>query len=133
MAPSIFPDSKRQIEFITYQSKGEKKIRPYSIVDLISYLEKCYMLYDNSLVYLTQSSKICSYVDDIVARKNGDVDILYLMKECINEFGTEYGNMEVKDWYNVIASYVFHKKINYNICDRDRVNYPNVAELFSDE
>ena len=45
IAPSIFNDSLRQIQFISYQSKGEKKIRPYSINEFVNFLENSQELY----------------------------------------------------------------------------------------
>ena len=45
VAPSIFSDSLRQIEFVSYQSNGEKNIRPYAISDFVKYLEAANKLY----------------------------------------------------------------------------------------
>ena len=45
IAPSIFNDSLRQIQFVSYQSNGTKEIRPYTINDFVEYLEKTQKLY----------------------------------------------------------------------------------------
>lgn len=39
IAPIIYSDSMRQIQFVTFESHGEKQIRPYAIEDWLSYLE----------------------------------------------------------------------------------------------
>ena len=48
VAPSIYSDSERQIQFVAFSSKGERIIRPYAIEDLIGYLERSHLLYDYS-------------------------------------------------------------------------------------
>lgn len=45
IAPTIFSDSFRQIEFVSYQSNGEKRIRPYTINEFVDYLESSQKLY----------------------------------------------------------------------------------------
>lgn len=45
VAPSIFNDSVRQIQFVSYQSNGEKQIRPYAINEFVDYLENAQQLY----------------------------------------------------------------------------------------
>ncbi len=49
VAPSIYSDSQRQIQFITFNSKGEKKIRPYDIEHLLIFLERSPSLYEYSI------------------------------------------------------------------------------------
>ena len=48
IAPSIFHDSLQQIQFVEFQSKGQKEIRPYSICEFVDYLEKSQTLYIES-------------------------------------------------------------------------------------
>ncbi len=48
VAPSIYSDSRRQIEFVSYSSNGEKQIRPYSIDEFIGYLELNDYLYQEN-------------------------------------------------------------------------------------
>lgn len=46
VAPSIYQDSERQIQFIAFTSNNERIIRPYTIDNLILYLEQNQLLYD---------------------------------------------------------------------------------------
>lgn len=48
VAPSIYADSERQIQFIKFDSKGEKVIRPYDIEHLVLYLENNPKLFDQA-------------------------------------------------------------------------------------
>lgn len=48
VAPTIFSDSLRQIQFVSFQSNGEKEIRPYAINDFVEFLENSPKLYLNS-------------------------------------------------------------------------------------
>ena len=48
IAPSIFSDSMRQIQFVSYLSNGEKQIRPYAITEFIDYLENSQVLFSNN-------------------------------------------------------------------------------------
>lgn len=48
VAPSIFSDSKMQIGYVKFISKGERIIRPYAISELVDYLESCHNLFDYS-------------------------------------------------------------------------------------
>ena len=45
IAPSIFADSKRQIQFLKHDSDGKKEIRPYAISEFVNYLERTNWLY----------------------------------------------------------------------------------------
>jgi len=45
IAPSIYQDSQRQIDFVLFQSNGKNIIRPYKIDDFISFLESTKRLY----------------------------------------------------------------------------------------
>lgn len=127
VAPDIYPDSKRQIQFVAYQSHGEKKIRPYAISELIDYLERANILFDNSLTAITQAPKIKQLIDDIVALGNGD-NINSIVKSCIEEFGEEYGNMKLSDWLHIIHEYIIQRTKRYDIQDNDPIFFTNVAE-----
>ena len=48
IAPSIYSDSLRQIQFVSYESDGGKLIRPYAIKDFLIFLETAQQLYMNS-------------------------------------------------------------------------------------
>ena len=52
VAPSIFSDSQRQIEFVAFQSRGQKRIRAFAINDLVVFLEQSPSLYDYSPPHL---------------------------------------------------------------------------------
>ena len=45
VAPKIFSDSLRQIEFVSYKSNGKREIRPYAINDFVNFLENAQNLY----------------------------------------------------------------------------------------
>ncbi len=128
VAPAIYPDSEKQIQFVAYQSQGEKKIRPYAISELITYLEKSYMLFDNSLTSLNQAPRIRQFVDNVVALRAGK-DILALVEDCINEFGEEYVNMRLSDWHRVVRDYVSHRTMRYDINDNEPIYYSTAAEV----
>lgn len=127
VAPSIYPDSERQIQFVAYQSQGEKKIRPYAIPELIDYLEKANVLFDNSLTAITQAPKIKQLIDDIVALGNGN-NINSIVRSCIEEFGEEYGNMRASDWLHIIHEYIKQRTKRYDIQVSEPIFFTKVAE-----
>lgn len=127
VAPAIYPDSEKQIQFVAFQSQGEKKIRPYAIPELISYLENAYMLFDNSFTSLNQVPRIKRFVDNVVALHTGK-DVLAIVAECISEFGEEYGHMKFSNWYSVVRDYVAHRTKRYDISDNEPVYYSMAAE-----
>lgn len=45
IAPSIYPDSIKQIKWVAFESEGKNRIRPYKIEDFISFLETAEHLY----------------------------------------------------------------------------------------
>ncbi|MDE6668722.1 MAG: AlwI family type II restriction endonuclease, partial [Muribaculaceae bacterium] len=45
VAPSIYTDSQRQIDYVAFTSNGKNKIRPYKIQDFIEFLESTEHLY----------------------------------------------------------------------------------------
>lgn len=45
IAPSIYPDSIRQIQWVAFESDGKNRIRPYKIEDFIAFLETAEHLY----------------------------------------------------------------------------------------
>lgn len=49
VAPSIYCDSQRQIQFVFSESKGEKIIRPYTINDFVYFLESSDSLYNTDI------------------------------------------------------------------------------------
>ena len=45
VAPSIYPDSQSQIDYVKYKSAGKNVIRPYKIADFVDFLESAIHLY----------------------------------------------------------------------------------------
>lgn len=127
VAPAIYPDSEKQIQFVAFQSQGEKIIRPYAIPDFVNYLENANMLFDNSLSSINKAPKIRRFVDDIVAMQTGK-DLLYIVKECIDNFGEEYTNMGMPEWYRVVRDYVAQRTKRYDITDHEPIYYSMAAE-----
>lgn len=85
------------------------------------------MLFDNSLTSLNQAPKVRQFVDNVVALHAGK-SILAIVRDCINEFGEEYGNMRISDWRSVIRDYVSHRTMRYDINDNEPVYYSIAAE-----
>ena len=69
VAPSIFSDSLRQIQFVSFQSNGKKEIRPYAINDFVEYLEQSPKLYQN--YYKTKQQSNYSMVAEAPPTKYG--------------------------------------------------------------
>jgi len=69
IAPTIFSDSVRQIEFVSFSSHGKKTIRPYAISEWLNYLES------NSQLWHQDQQKSYSDYDDVeepqIAADNG--------------------------------------------------------------
>jgi len=120
VAPSIYSDSQRQIQFITFNSKGEKKIRPYDIVHLLLFLERSPSLYEYSISSLFDAPQLALRADMLMQTNNG-IDILSLSRELQEVFGEQYGSMSAKDWYGVTRDYVERQTMRYDICDDEPV------------
>ena len=120
VAPSIYSDSERQIQFITFNSKGEKKIRPYDIEHLLIYLENSPSLFEYTIVSLFDSPRLVSRADELMHEKNG-IDILTLSRKLQEDFGQEYGSMSVRQWYVVTREYVERQTMRYDIQDNEPV------------
>ena len=58
IAPSIFNDSLQQINFVSFQSKGERTIRPYAINEFVDYLENSQHLYAKQGIHIPVSYPI---------------------------------------------------------------------------
>ena len=120
VAPSIYSDSQRQIQFITFNSKGEKKIRPYDIVHLLLFLERSPSLYEYSVTSLFDIPQLAMKADVLMQTNNG-IDILSLSRQLQEVFGEQYGSMSAKDWYGVTRDYVERQTMRYDICDDEPV------------
>lgn len=127
VAPSIFSDSQRQIEFVTFQSHGKKKIRAYAIDDLIIFLEHTPSLYDYSITQLEDSPKMADYADNLMAHKGG-ISIFSLSHSLQEEFGQEYASMSMRQWHNVVRDYVERHAHRYSIPDDEPVVWQMAAE-----
>lgn len=120
VAPSIYSDSQRQIQFITFNSKGEKKIRPYDIEHLLLFLERSPSLYEYSISSLFDAPQLALRADMLMQTNNG-IDILSLSRELQDLYGEQYGSMNAKDWYGVSRDYVERQTMRYNIRDDEPV------------
>lgn len=127
VAPSIFSDSQRQIEFVTFQSHGKKKIRAFAIDDLIIFLEHTPSLYDYSITQLEDLPKLAGYADSLMAT-NGGISILTLTRSLQEEFGQEYASMGMREWHNVVRDYVERHTRRYNIPEDEEVQWMMAAE-----
>ena len=127
VAPSIFSDSQRQIEFVTFQSHGKKKIRAFAIDDLIIFLEHTPSLYDYSITQLEDSPKMADYADNLMAH-NGGISIFSLSNSLQEEFGQEYASMDMRQWHNVVRDYVERHTHRYSIPDDEPVFWQMAAE-----
>ena len=127
VAPTIFPDSLRQIKYIAFDSNGQKKIRAFAIDDLIIFLESTPSLYDYSISQLEYAPKVARYAD-ILMKNNGGISILSLSRLLQEEFGEEYASMGTKEWHNVVRDYVQRHTCQYNITDEEEVMWMMAAE-----
>ena len=120
VAPSIYSDSERQIQFITFNSKGEKKIRPYDIEHLLHFLENSPSLFEYTIASLFDSPRLVSRADELMHENNG-IDILTLCRKLQEDFGQEYGSMSARQWYVVTREYVERQSMRYDIQDNEPV------------
>lgn len=127
VAPSIFSDSQRQIEFVMFQSHGKKKIRAFAIDDLIIFLEQSPSLYDYSITQLEDSPKLADYANNLMSI-NGGISILSLTRLLQEKFGQEYASMGVRQWLNVVRDYVERHTRRYAIPEEENVQWMMAAE-----
>ena len=120
VAPSIYSDSERQIQFITFNSKGEKKIRPYDIEHLLAYLESSPSLFEYTIASIFDAPRLVKRADELMHEKNG-IDILTLSRELQESFGQEYGSMSVRQWYVITRDYVERQTMRCDIRDDEPV------------
>jgi hypothetical protein len=64
VAPKIYEDSRRQIQYILYDSQGRKKIRPYDIEQLMEYLETNSSLFEPKQYTILEPSRILVAAED---------------------------------------------------------------------
>lgn len=130
IAPSIYSDSEQQIEYVAYKSRGEKRIRPFSISSLVEYLEKTPVLYDNSITSLDESPDMVGYAEGILTLYD-DMTILGLTKNLILKFGEEFPIMKEKNWYEISKMYVMKRTRKYQITDDEPILWKMAAEPLS--
>ena len=127
VAPSIYSDSKQQINYVAYNSNGEKIIRPYTISELIDYLENYNVLYDNSIKSLSDSSEMVEYTENLLSLYS-EMSILDVVKSLISKFGEEYSLMKQKDWYTITREYIIKRTRKYRISDNEPIFWNMAAE-----
>ncbi len=127
VAPSIYCDSKKQINYVAYISNGEKIIRPYTIQELIDYLENYNVLYDNSVKSLSESPQMVEYTEKILSL-NGEMSILEVVTALIMKFGEDYSLMKEKDWYLIAREYIIKRTRKYKICDDEPILWHMAAD-----
>ena len=127
VAPTIYSDSKRQIEFVAFQSNGKKRIKALAINELILFLEETPSLYDYSLSRIEDSPRLMNYVDGLMNSYHG-ITILTLVKCCIEQYGETFCTMKFSDWHQVICDYVKRKTNRYEIPDDEPVVWSKAAE-----
>lgn len=127
VAPSIFSDSQRQIEFVEYKTHGEKKIRAFAIDDLIIFLEHTPSLYDYSVSSLEESPKLAAYADEVMYRDKG-ISVLKLSHLIQEEFKDEYASMGTRQWYHVVRDYMQRMTQRPHLQDEEIVTWQMAAE-----
>lgn len=127
IAPSIYQDSIRQIQYIAYDSGGKKKIRALAIDDLIIFLENTPSLYDYSISQLEEVPQLADYADKLMAN-NGGISILTLSRSLQEEYGQEYASMGIREWHDVVRDYIQRHTRRNNIPEEEEVTWMMAAE-----
>lgn len=127
VAPSIYCDSKQQINFVADRSNGKKIIRPYTINELIDYLENNNVLYDNSVRSLSESQQMEDYTEKLLLA-NSNMSILEVVAALIMKFGEEYSLMKEKDWYVIVREYIIKRTRKYKISDNEPILWNMAAD-----
>lgn len=128
VAPSIFSDSEKQIQFISFTSKGEKTIRPYDIEHLLIYLEKSQSLFEYAVSSLFDSPRMVACADEIMRESKG-IDILTLTRMLQKKFGLEYVSMTARQWYSITRDFVERQTMRYNIPDSEPVMWKAAEDI----
>lgn len=120
VAPSIYADSISQIDYITFKSRGEKKIRSYDIEYLLIFLEKSPSLFEYTVASLFDSPRLVLRANELM-KENKGIDIMTLSRKLQEDFGQEYGSMSARQWYVVTREYVARQTMRYDIQDNEPV------------
>lgn len=120
VAPSIYADSLKQIKYVSADSRGKLKIRPYDIAQLLVFLEHTPSLFEYKITSLFDSPKLVSHADELMHKNNG-IAILALSRMLQESYGSEYASMGAREWYVVVREYVERQTMRYNIPDDEPV------------
>lgn len=120
VAPSIYADSLKQIKYVSADSRGKLKIRPYNIAQLLVFLEHTPSLFEYKITSLFDSPKLVSHADELMHKNNG-IAILALSRMLQESYGSEYASMGAREWYVVVREYVERQTMRYNIPDDEPV------------
>lgn len=127
VAPAIYTDSFKQIKYVSADSKGRLKIRPYDIAQLLVFLEHTPSLFEYKITSLFDSPKLVSYADELMHKYNG-IGILALSRKLQERFGNEYASMGAREWYVVVREYVEQQTMRNNIPDDEPVMWMAAEE-----
>lgn len=127
VAPNIYADSMRQIQFVEFVSQGQKRIRPYAIDELVAFLERHQCLYDNSPTSLEDDSALANFAD-FQMQKFGGISTLRLTSMLQKEYGEQYPLMDSKKWYALVKNYIIQKTMRNEILDAEELTWPMAAE-----
>ena len=120
VAPAIYADSLRQINYVSADSKGAVRIRPYDIPHLVLFLEHAPSLFEYKITSLFDSPQLVSHADELM-QKNKGIAILALSRAMQEEFGSEYASMRAREWYVGVREYVERQTMRHNIPDDEPV------------
>lgn len=127
VAPTIFSDSKDQIGYIAFSSRGKKKIKPLAIDEFVLFLENAPCLFDYSISRLEDSEQLTEYADYHM-KHNGGISILSLTDLLQKEYGDRFGSMGSHQWYDLVRDYVERRTLRYDIPDDEEVRWNMAAE-----
>lgn len=120
VAPTIYTDSLKQIKYVSADSRGKLKIRPYDIAQLLVFLEQTPSLFEYKISSLFDSPKLVSRADELMHKNNG-IAILSLSRKLQEDFRDEYASMGTREWYVVVREYVERQTMRHNIPDDEPV------------
>lgn len=86
-----------------------------------------YVREGKSVTSLSQSSQLSRYADETM-RYNHGISIFKLQQACMSEFGEEYSQMGVGDWYKAVRAYMEEKTRRVNLRDDEVIIWPMAAE-----
>jgi hypothetical protein len=86
-----------------------------------------YVREGKSVTSLSQSSQLSRYADETM-RNNHGISIFKLQQACMSEFGEEYSQMGVGDWYKAVRAYMEEKTRRVNLRDDEVIIWPMAAE-----